>query len=205
MKQDWQISKNRKNRNREMKKSMNRINEIKQDVTVITNTNTNTNTGNDIPLPTTYILWSHNIHSNDWSLTGYIKLCSIKTISEFWRLFNNLDKLGYKANNLFLMKEGTDPIWEHENNRDGGICSFRVTMDTSLLMYEDLCTRLMCNLLTDNMDDINGISYSPKNNWAIIKIWNKDKKNDLSVTLNSHILTTYKNNSIKYKSNEPEY
>lgn len=167
--------------------------------------NSNKNNGHNIPLSSTYILWCHDIHNKDWSLAGYNKLCTITTVSEFWKLFNNLNKIGYKTNNFFLMKDGTDPTWEHNNNRHGGICSFRTDMDSSLKMYEDLCARMVTDILTNNMDDINGISFSPKNNWTIIKIWNKSKTNDLSKTLSPHILNTYKDTSIKYKENEPEY
>lgn len=162
----------------------------------------------DLPLIFNYVFWCHDIYNKDWDLHSYKKLCVIQTVSEFWKLFNNLHKLGYKTNNFFLMKEGTNPIWEHENNRYGGLCSFKTDIDVSLKTYEDLCIRMMCGLLTDNpdeLDDINGISYSPKNNWSIIKIWNKDKNNDLSKIMKSYILTTYKNASIKYKENEPEY
>ena len=161
--------------------------------------------GHDLPLSSNYILWCHDIHNKDWSLNGYTKLCNISNISEFWKLFNNLGKIGYKVNNFFFMKDGTDPTWEHVNNRDGGICSFRTDMDSSLKMYEDLCSRMVYGNLTANMNDINGISFSPKNNWTIIKIWNKDRTNDLSKTLNPYILNTYKDASIKYKENEPEY
>jgi len=168
------------------------------------NLNKNEN-GSNLTLPTNYVLWCHDIYNKDWSLTGYTKLCRISNISEFWKLFNNLDKIGYKMNNFFFMKDGTDPTWEHVNNRNGGICSFRTDIDSSLKMYEDLCTRMVYGNLTVDMNDINGISFSPKNNWAIIKIWNKNKNNDLSKTLDYHVLNTYKDASIKYKENEPEY
>jgi hypothetical protein len=169
---------------------------------------TDPNNGDDLDLVYTYVLWCHDVHNKDWSLQSYKKLCNISTVAEFWRLFNNFHKLGYRNNNFFLMKEGTDPIWEHPNNRYGGLCSFRTDIDSSLKMYEDLCIRMMCGMLTSNdneSEDINGVSICPKNNWCIIKIWNKDKNNDLSKILDTHILNTYKNASIKYKENEPEY
>jgi hypothetical protein len=163
------------------------------------------NTGNDLFLPNVYVLWCHHVHDKDWSIGGYTKLYTLKTVADFWKLFNNIDKLSPKVNNFFLMKEDTEPIWEHVNNRDGGICSFKIEMDNSLKVYEDLCLRLMCNKLVDNPEDINGISFSPKNNWSIIKIWNKDHNNDLSVGLNPIILNMYRDASIKYICNKPEY
>lgn len=163
------------------------------------------NNGECIPLAHNFVLWCHDIQSNDWSLQGYQRLCIIKNISEFWKLFNNLEKLSYRFYNFFLMKEDIDPTWEHEKNRNGGICSFKIDIGQALEIFEELCRYMVCNLLTDCPSDITGISFSPKNNWAIIKIWNSNKLNDLSVTLNTELLAKYKDNSIKYKENNPEY
>lgn len=167
--------------------------------------NANSDMGDKLMLPNKYVLWCHDILNKDWSIKGYIKLCCISTISDFWRLINNLDKIGYRSNNFFLMKEDTEPIWEHINNRNGGICSFRTDIDLALNVYEDLCINMVRGELIDNMEDINGISISPKNNWAIIKIWNKDKNNDLSSLLKNNLAKKYNNYSIKYKANEPEF
>lgn len=161
--------------------------------------------GNNIALTHNYVLWCHDIHNTDWSLQGYKNLCTISNVSEFWKLFNNLNKLGYKFNNFFFMKEGIDPTWEHEKNRHGGICSLKSDITESLTIYEELCSYMVCNVLTDSPSDINGISFSPKNNWAIIKIWNSNKVNDLSVTMNTELLSKYSENSIKYKENNPEF
>ncbi len=106
------------------------------------------------------------------------------------------------------MKDDTDPIWEHPNNRNGGICSFKTDIENGMKVYEDLCVRMVCRVLTErqsDISDINGISISPKNNWAIIKIWNKNRSNDLSKSLSKYIIDTYHDMSIKYKENEPEF
>lgn len=161
--------------------------------------------GVEITLNYEYVLWLHSIQNNDWSLKGYKKLCSIKNVSEFWKLFNNLHRLNFKNNNFFLMKHNITPIWEDENNRDGGICSLRIEMDHALQVYELLCIFLMCEKLVSNIDDINGISITPKNNWAILKIWNKNKHNKVDRLLHKYILDKYKNVSIQYKQNQPEY
>jgi translation initiation factor 4E len=161
--------------------------------------------GDDIKLPYNYVLWCHDIYNKDWNLSGYTKLYTVTNVSEFWRLFNNFDKLHPKTNNFFFMREGIDPIWEHPDNRNGGMCSFRMEMDTAPKIYEDLCVRMICDKLTGNANDINGVSFSPKNNWAILKIWNKDRTNDLSKTLDEYVLKAYSGFTIKYKENEPEY
>ena len=168
-------------------------------------TNENPDNGEQMTFPFKYNLWCHDIYNKDWSLSAYSKLCKIENVSEFWKVFNNLDKLGSKVNNFFLMKNGIDPIWEHEINRNGGVCSLKVDNDQALNIYQDLCSYMMCDMLTNDSNDINGISYSPKNSWAIIKIWNKSKSNDLSKVLNPILLTKYKDCCLRYKANEPEY
>jgi hypothetical protein len=161
--------------------------------------------GSNIPLRCEYVLWVHSVQNNDWSIAGYQKLCTIRNISDFWKLFNNINKLNFKNNNFFLMKHIVNPIWEDESNRNGGICSLRIEMDHALKVYELLCIFLMCEKLVADIDDINGISITPKNNWAILKIWNRDKTNKLDKLLHKGILDKYKNVSIQYKQNQPEY
>jgi len=161
--------------------------------------------GIDIKLPVSYCLWVHDNFMKEWTIDSYKKVCTITNVSEFWKLLNNMDKMGIGINNFFLFKEGIEPVWEHESNRNGGICSLRVITQNAVDVYQDLCSHLMCGKLNLTDEDINGISMSPKNNWTLIKIWNGDKHNDLTLTLNKDIMTKYHDLSIKYKQNAPEF
>lgn len=163
------------------------------------------NNGENILLPSKYTLWCHEVYNKNWDLASYKKICTITTVSDFWKLVNNLDKMGFTSNNLFLMKDGITPMWEDVNNRDGGICSFKVDIRQSLSIFEEFALYMVCECLIDNNDDINGLSFSPKNSWAIIKIWNRDKNNDIAALLNPEIKKKYNKLSIKYKCNEPEF
>ncbi len=182
-----------------------------EDINDLDNTNIDTenleiNTnGNDIAFGYEYILWVHATNDNDWSINGYKRLYTIKNVSDFWKLFNNIHKLNFKNNNFFFMKPNVEPIWEDESNRHGGICSLRIELDFALKVYELLCIFLACEKLVVDISDINGISITPKNGWAIIKIWNKDKNKKISELLHKSILEKYKNVSIQYKPTQPEY
>ena len=160
--------------------------------------------GSDIKLNHEYILWCHDIYDKNWKKNSYKQLCKINNVSDFWRLFNNFNTLGMRFNHYFFMKNNIFPTWEDINNRNGGSCSFRIEIDECYEIWEELNIRMVCDLLHDDKD-INGISISPKNNWAIIKIWNKNKNYDLSVCLPDDLLKKYSNLSIKYKIHEPEY
>jgi hypothetical protein len=165
----------------------------------------NKDNGFDIKLGSKYILWSHDISERNWSIDSYKKICTIETVSEFWRLFNNFIKLGMKFMHFFLMKDGINPTWEDPCNRNGGVCSFKVETTNAPIMWEDLNIKMVLEILSKNKGDINGLSISPKNTWTIVKIWNKNSINDLSKSLNDDILEKYRKYSIKYRPNAPEY
>lgn len=168
-------------------------------------TSNNCNDGSDILLNNKFTLWSHDIHNKNWSINGYKNICTFGDVSSFWKILNNFNKYGVKFNHFFVMKENIHPIWEHPINRNGGVCSLRVDLNSFESIWEDLNINMVCGKLTDNSDDINGLSISPKNNWAIIKIWNKDSNNDLSMCLSKNLLDKYSKYSIRYKPNSPEY
>ncbi len=103
------------------------------------------------------------------------------------------------------MKNGIEPIWEHDANRNGGVCSFRIELNNFEKLWEELNIRMVSGTLSKDSEDITGLSISPKNSWAIIKIWNKNSNNDLSTTLPKDIIDKYGKFGIRYKPNSPEY
>lgn len=166
----------------------------------------NTHDGSNIILNDEYVLWCHDLANPDWSLKSYKKLCTIRTVSDFWRLFNNFKKIGWKYMHFYLMKQNITPMWEDINNRNGGICSFKMDIDNTIDIWETLNVHMICGVLTSHKDDINGLSISPKNqSWAIVKIWNKNNNSDFISTLNKEIIEKYGSYSIQYKSHSPEY
>ena len=163
------------------------------------------NNGSNISLIDTYTLWYHGLNDKSWNLDSYKKMCTITNVSEFWRMLNNFDKIGYRNRHLFLMKNDIKPMWEDENNKNGGVCSFKIEVHNSLEIYENLSTHMVLGLISDIPSDINGISFCPKGNTVFVKVWNRNKNNDLSLMLNKTILDKYGSLSIKYIPNKPEY
>lgn len=161
--------------------------------------------GLDFKLPYKYILWYHDIHDNNWGIESYHKMCEITNASEFWKLFNNFEKIGFYNRQFFLMKDNIQPIWEHESNRHGGVFSFKIDTPSSYKVWEDLNMTMVCDKLSSDCSDINGLSINPKNNWAIIKIWNRDSNKDFENILANDVKSKYSYLSMKYKANSPEY
>ena len=166
---------------------------------------------NDIKLTSNWVLWYHKVTSNDWTLDSYEKLFVIHSAFEFWSVFNNLNLLGMEYVHLYLMREDVNPIWEDESNRNGGICSIKITFDESYSLFEDLCSYMVTETLLQNdvNKEINGISFSPKvnsrNSFAIVKVWSKDKNVNVIKNLNESLSDRCEALSIQYKENKPEY
>ena len=57
---------------------------------------------------------------------SYIKLATFSSIEEFSIVYNNLKPLHIQNSMLFVMREGINPIWESEENKDGGCFSFKI-------------------------------------------------------------------------------
>lgn len=163
------------------------------------------NNGSSIALSDKYSLWSHGLTDKNWEISSYTQMCTINNVSEFWRMINNFDKIGHRNRHLFLMKDGIQPMWEFSENRNGGVCSFKIEVHNSLEIYENLCSHMILGSLSDIPSDINGISFCPKGNTVFVKVWNRNRDNDLSKMLNKAILNKYGSLSIKYIPNKPEY
>jgi hypothetical protein len=161
--------------------------------------------GHNLLLPTKYVVWYHDITNRDWSIDSYARIYEITTVSQFWRFLNNLTKIGCMSRQYFLMKGDIEPLWEHPSNRNGGLCSFKIDSQVANQVFETLCAYMVTDNLSKNVDDITGISISPKNAWAILKVWNGDCNNDLTQTLNTDILENFSHYSIKYQPSKPEY
>lgn len=136
-----------------------------------------------------WILWIHQ-SKNDWSIKGYKKLFSIKSISDYWNLTNSWDiNGGVHLNQYFLMKNNILPIWEDEQNKNGGCWSFKLKDTQSQELWNDLASYMVSGNLSENYDSINGISITrKKNGWVVIKIWNNNNKNSSLKNINYNIL-----------------
>jgi hypothetical protein len=159
----------------------------------------------NLKLQNKWFIWIHEVDSKDWSLKSYKIIHVIETINDFWEFFNNVYKLNQWKYNFFVMKANSHPTWEHSTNRNGGTCSIRIDISQSVDIIEQLAILLVNESLTEEINDINGVSFAAKGNWCVIKIWNRDNKNNISNQMPSYLRKIYPAISIKYKENIPEY
>jgi len=140
-------------------------------------------------LPREWSLWYHHDKDN-WKVTGFKKFYDIASVEDFWQLYNNWDKIGnVNQKHYFLMQKNISPIWEDPENKKGGCWSFKVHENQSQELWDDLSTYLVTENLTAKKNSITGLSIClKKNNYSVVKIWNKNSKENSLSLLNENIL-----------------
>jgi len=126
-------------------------------------------------LRTKWVLWFHKVNDNNWSLESYQKVIEIKTYYDVLFIIKELDNI--TAGMFFLMKDGIIPVFEDENNINGGYWSLRITKKDAYEYWKKIIYYLCIDMLTikpEHEEKINGISISPKINNCIFKIWTSD-------------------------------
>ena len=107
---------------------------------------------------------------------------------------------------MFLMKENINPLWEDENNKNGGCFSFKVFNKDIEQVWKKVFFHLIGRTITKNRKyykNINGITLSPKKKFCILKIWMKNcdlKDPDIFVDIDN-----LESSGCLFKKHCPEY
>jgi hypothetical protein len=172
-----------------------------------------------------WTVWVHRNACENWDVSSYQNIFTIDSIETFWDFFNAFHKINKEENQYFIMKNKIKPIWEDNNNRDGGICSLKMDCydrnsknDVGSEIIICLCMLIMNESYIQDNNEINGISYSVKNKSIYIKIWTKDFNNDISDKLPKNLMIKFNNVmrinmfrkyenyiSVRYTPIKPEY
>ncbi len=186
--------------------------------------------GNNMFLNSPWTVWVHKSDCQVWTEDSYTNIYVINSLGSFWRFFNNFHLLDKVRNQLFIMRNKVKPIWEDNENRNGGICSIKLDCyskqgksDIGVVAMTAICLLIMNETFVQHNEEINGISYSIKNRSVLIKVWCKNFNtkisekiplgffNKLDTTLNSLDKYSYDRKkgenklSIRYTQIKPEY
>ena len=87
------------------------------------------------------------------------------------------------------MQKDISPIWEDDNNKKGGCWSYKVHENQAQELWDDLSVYLVTEKLSGKQNDITGLSIClKKNNYSVVKIWNRNSKDNSLALLNEAIL-----------------
>ena len=131
----------------------------------------------DRQLEHTWTLWAHPPTSNDWSIAGYKKLVTIRTMDDAISIIEFMPDVIVKSCHLFLMKGNIVPRWEEPQNKVGGAFTYKVTDSKCYTAWKDTCYAAMGMTISRNaalVANVNGVVISPKKGFSILKVWMKD-------------------------------
>jgi hypothetical protein len=152
-------------------------------------------------LDNNWTVWMHMPNDIDWSINSYKKIYNFKTLEDCILFIENINKEIVEKCMLFIMKNNIKPIWEDISNKKGGSFSYKINIENIHDIWKKLVYYLIGNTLSDNVEllnNINGISISPKKNFCIIKFWIGDIDNlTNNIIYNKYIkIDVDKNNSL---------
>jgi hypothetical protein len=158
-------------------------------------------------LQNTWNLWAHLPHDTDWSVNSYKSIYKFQTIEDTIAITETLPEILVKNCMLFVMKDGITPVWEDPKNREGGCFSYKVSNKTVYDVWRDLTYILVGETISSNnafVNNVTGITISPKKNFCIIKIWmtNCIYQNPAIVTLDVNGISPQ---GCLFKKHTPEY
>ncbi len=125
------------------------------------------------PLKTKWVLWGHLQHDTNWNMDSYTQICTTTYVEDLVELLDKLPEKMLTNYMLFMMREGINPVWEDEQNKQGGCFSYKVDNKYVKDIWSDLCCYILGNTISTEPvnNTITGISISPKKSFCIIKIW----------------------------------
>ena len=158
--------------------------DFKKNKIVIRSSKTQKNQKQQHRLQDKWVIWGHELNNQDWTIESYKKLYEFDNIENFWVFFNNINH--FTNFMLFVMRDDILPIYEDKQCENGGFYSYVVKNNYDLSKsIKLLLIRMIGGTLTDRemYHQINGMSVSPKGPNAVIKIWNKNKNQNLNFYL----------------------
>ena len=121
-------------------------------------------------------IWAHLPHDTEWSISSYKQIYKFTTVEETIAISETLPDVLVKNCMLFIMKDGIMPIWEDPNNKEGGCFSYKISNKHVYEIWKNLTYVLLGETISTNssfVNNVNGITISPKKNFCIVKIWMK--------------------------------
>ena len=73
-----------------------------------------------------WTIWFHKSDDNNWDFDSYIKLVEFDSIEEYSVIMNTFKPSHIQNALLFVMRNDIKPMWEAEENKNGGCISFKI-------------------------------------------------------------------------------
>ena len=139
-----------------------------------------------------FAFWYHiNEISTDQEYESQIKkLAEFDTLDDFWAIFQYLKKPDdcKQAIEFQLFKDPIKPMWEDENNKDGGRIALKLRKEFSNLVWEELVFAFVGGYFAKEIkDEINGLVINCKKDFNTLQIWIKSYTNEVTSAIEKNI------------------
>ena len=116
------------------------------------------------------------------------KIAEFDTIEDFWAIFQHLRKPdSCKPGIEFQMfRDPVKPMWEDENNKEGGRISIKLRKDYTTIIWEEMIFAIIGDVLPEEVkQEINGIVVTSRKDFNTLQIWIKtyDLKKNTNIEL----------------------
>ena len=139
-----------------------------------------------------FVFWYHiNEISADQEYESQIKkLAEFETLEDFWAIFQYLKKPDdcKQAIEFQLFKNQIKPMWEDENNKNGGRIALKLRKEFSNLVWEELVFAFIGGYFDKEIkDEINGLVINCKKDFNTLQIWLKTYTTEVTSALEKNI------------------
>ena len=139
-----------------------------------------------------FVFWYHIIdNTSEKEYKAQIKkLAQFETLEDFWSIFQYLKKPDdfKQPIELQLFKEGITPMWEDENNKNGGRIALKLRKEYSNLVWEELIFAFIGGYFSKEIkDDINGLVINCKKDFNTLQIWTKSFTDEVTSGIEKNI------------------
>jgi hypothetical protein len=154
-----------------------------------------------------WTLWAHLPHNIDWSMKSYINIFTYTTAEEAIAVTETLPNILVENCMLFLMRDGIKPTWEDPKNRHGGCFSYKIPNKNVTKVWKELTYVVVGGTVSKQsgfVNNVTGITISPKKNFCIVKIWMADCSNQNPEVVTAD-LKGISHQGCLFKKHTPEY
>jgi hypothetical protein len=135
------------------------------------------------PLQNKWTLKMHKSTCYDWGLESFSDLAKVHSVQglvmmEKYVFTEHIDNA--KHNMLFFLKNDVVPLWEHESNMDGGCWTWSFDdVSKGANVYYKL-VKDIAGATYRGHEHINCVNFTPKKHQTNIRIWIKNKNQDIN-------------------------
>ena len=125
-----------------------------------------------------WALYFHDPYDIEWDNKSYKMIGQISTVDDYINYFKSFSEL-FKKGMFFIMRLDIMPQYEDELNIKGGCFSFKIYPEDLEKRFFSLCANTLGETIgkkEEYINNINGISISPKKFYYIARIWIRDNK-----------------------------